>query len=207
MRPQQERELVALMLVASACFAGLALAKVRGNSNTAALTRVQVSPQELAPASRLLLGSPDAPNKLVMFGDYECPPCRTEWPTVEAFYKTHSGKWAVYFRHYPLFQLHPHAIKAAEFALASGSGVSLLKMHDALFYSKRLDTYLDRLSSAKHGPAVNSKTELGFRKEAVDDMHLGESLGVTGTPAFFYIDPNGETFRAFSLAAATKYPH
>ena len=135
-------------------------------------------------------GPDDAPVTLVEYGDFECPSCGAAYPIVEAVRKEMGARLRFVFRHFPLTQMHPHALHAAEAAEAAGAQGKFWQMHGMLFehqdaledadlvgYAKALHLDLKRftseLASEAHVPRIRKDIQSGIRS------------GVNGTPTFF----------------------
>ncbi len=70
-----------------------------------------------------VLGNPDAPCRLVEYGDYECPYCGAAFPRVKRIQDELGDNLLFVFRNFPLGEMHPHAehaVETAEFAAANG---------------------------------------------------------------------------------------
>jgi protein-disulfide isomerase len=50
---------------------------------------------------------------LLVFGDYECPYTRAAYRSVQSL-EAESVPFRFVFRHFPLVEIHPHALAAAE---------------------------------------------------------------------------------------------
>jgi protein-disulfide isomerase len=86
------------------------------------------------------LGDADAPVTLVEFTDDQCPFCRRHYTNVmPALLKNYvnTGKLKYVLRDYPIPQLHPDAMKAAEAAHCAGDQGQYWKMHDLIFLNQR----------------------------------------------------------------------
>jgi len=135
-------------------------------------------------------GPDDAPVTLVEYGDFECPACGAAYPIVELVRRQMGARLRFVFRHFPLTQMHPHALHAAEAAEAAGAQGKFWQMHAMLFehqdaledpdlvgYAKALHLDVKRftteLSSEMHLPRIRKDTQSGIRS------------GVNGTPTFF----------------------
>ena len=143
----------------------------------------------LVPADAHVLGAPDAPVTIVEFGDFECPYCRAAAPVLRDVVASSGGRVRLVFRHFPLFEIHPHALTAALAAEAAGAAGTFWEMHAALF------DHQDRLDDA--GLAERA-AELGLPAEAVVGDEVQQhadvvrrdyadalALGVQGTPTLF----------------------
>lgn len=141
---------------------------------------------------------------LVEYGDFACPYCANAYRPVKAALARLDGRVDFAFRHFPLPDRHPHALRAAQAAEAARAQGRFEAMHDALFehrehledddlrrYAAEIGLDVERfaadLASERHAEAV-----LAQRRE-------GEALGVTGTPAFFI---DGERYTGFYDADA-----
>src|SRR3954452_6612907 len=80
-----------------------------------------------------VLGPATAPVTLVEYGDYECPYCRAAVAIVDELQRVLPNQLGFVFRHFPLENLHPHALRAAEAAEAAGSQGRFFEMHAELF--------------------------------------------------------------------------
>lgn len=82
------------------------------------------------------LGSLSAPVTLIEFSDYECPFCSRFYNDAEAQIKKEyidSGKVKLYYRDFPLKQIHLGAQKAAEAARCAGDQGKYWEYHNLLF--------------------------------------------------------------------------
>jgi protein-disulfide isomerase len=82
-------------------------------------------------------GADDAPVTLVEYGDYECPHCGHAHPIVQEVQRRLGGALRFIFRNFPLSELHPHAVLAAEPAEAAADQGRFWQMHDLLFENQR----------------------------------------------------------------------
>jgi hypothetical protein len=80
---------------------------------------------------RQLYRSPDAPVRIVEYGDFECSCCRRAAPVLKQLVDGSGGRVALVWRHFPLFTVHAFALTAALAAEASGEhglrGVGVLR--------------------------------------------------------------------------------
>ena len=83
-------------------------------------------------------GPADAPLTLVEYGDYQCPYCGAAYPVVKRLQKTLGKKLRFVFRNFPLTQIHPYALIAAEAAEAAALQGKFWEMHDLLFEQQTL---------------------------------------------------------------------
>src|SRR5947209_17279648 len=80
-----------------------------------------------------ILGPETAAVTLVEYGDYECPYCGLAHPIVKELLRRLRDQLRFAYRHFPLTQVHPHAVHAAPAAEAAGRQGKFWEMHDTLF--------------------------------------------------------------------------
>jgi len=137
-----------------------------------------------------VIGAAHAPVTVVEYGDFECPNCKQAAPAVKLLLERFAGRVRVAFRHFPLEEVHPHALAAAEAAeCASGQG-KFWEMHDLLFENQehlkvnQLHGYAERiqLDMARYTAEMDDHVYLQRIREHMEGAHKS---GVRGTPAFF----------------------
>lgn len=144
----------------------------------------------VTPGRDHIRGNSDAPVTLTEYGDFECPYSGTAYPIVRALEEALGDGLRVAFRHFPLANIHPHAVQAGEAAEAAGAQGRFWEMHDHLFENQSaldlrhlvgyaratgldVDRFLRELDSGVHAPRVR------------EDFLSGVRSGVRGTPTFF----------------------
>ena len=139
------------------------------------------------------LGNPQAPIRIELFNDFQCPGCKvlheqTLKPLIDAYVKT--GKVYLVQREYPLVQIHPHALEAARIACAAEQLAHYNEICDQLFRTQERWT--------KSGDVIGAACSILSPAEAkrlrqlaaspqvaqtVDqEMRLGQTERVNGTP-------------------------
>ena len=131
-----------------------------------------------------------APIMLVEYGDYQCPYCAQAVEIVREVQYELGDRLCYVFRHFPLMELHSHAIRAAEAAEAAAAQHQFWEMHYQLFqhqsalsetnlwhYAHNLGLNVDRFEHE-----LNHEHHLRHIQE---DMRTGEESGVDSTPTFF----------------------
>jgi len=82
------------------------------------------------------MGSEQAPVTVYEMSDFQCPYCRRHtvenFPTIEKEY-IETGKVRWVFVNFPIPQLHPNAVVAAEAAMCSAEQGAFWPVHDLLF--------------------------------------------------------------------------
>ena len=134
-------------------------------------------------------GDPDALASIVMFGDYECPFARAAFRSVQRIERGAEPVRFV-FRHFPLFEIHPHALNAALAAETASLSGRFWEMHELLFGSQERLGVEDLQRLAASLSIASNVFDAGFTSEAVAarvqrDLRAGEMSAVTGTPTLF----------------------
>lgn len=147
----------------------------------------------------LLLGNPDAKDKIVVFSDPLCPFCMDFVPDVIRHVQQHKNSIALYYYHFPLLQLHPASgvlTRLMDVAIEQGNKDIILKVYEADWdqyfteqetneikiveaFNKEFNTHitLEQIQAKK----INEKI--------LNDIQMGENALVQGTPTIFV---NGE---------------
>lgn len=141
-------------------------------------------------ASDHVLGPRDAAVTLVEYVDYECPFCARAQVVVERVLSQAADRVRFVPRHFPLTDMHPHALLAAQAAEAAGAQNEFWGMSKALFRNQRALEAQDLIAYAE-GLGLDVQR---FIEELREEAHLpkvkadfrgGIRSGVNGTPAFF----------------------
>jgi protein-disulfide isomerase len=135
-------------------------------------------------------GPANAPATLVEYGDFECPFCGRAHPIVKAVQARLGRRMRFVFRHFPLTEIHPHALPAAEAAEAAGAQGRFWEMHDLLFESQPALDAPDLLRDARMlgldvPRFVSEVAEHVHEPRIREDFMSGVRSGVNGTPTFF----------------------
>src|SRR5919198_4168467 len=71
---------------------------------------------------------------ILEYGDYECPYSRQAFRAIERVERASGSRVRFAFRHFPLTEIHPHALAAAAAAEAAALQGRFWEMHDLLFH-------------------------------------------------------------------------
>ena len=135
-------------------------------------------------------GPPNASLTLVQYADYECPYCGMAYPIVKQVQRHFGAKLRFAFRNFPLPEVHPHAVSAAQVAEFAAVHAKFWQMHDLLYENQAdlgLELYL-ALAKKLELPvaAMQNALEQGSYVQRIETDALGgERSGVNGTPTFF----------------------
>ena len=134
---------------------------------------------------------PDAARLIVEYGDYECPYSRQAYRAIELVQAELGGDVRFAWRHFPLTEIHPHALAASRAAEAAALQGRFWEMHEVLFhrqkalededlrgYASELGLDVGQFDSDRNGEPVLDRVERDFRS----GLESGE---VRGTPTLF----------------------
>lgn len=135
-------------------------------------------------------GPADAPVTVVEFGDYQCPFCHHLEPTLESVIKQYPQQVRLVFRNFPLTDIHPEAMHAAEAAMCADEQGKFWPMHDAIYADSAPLSDASLRALARQVGIDSQKFEQCVRgKDAIKainaDVQAGEKLGVEATPTLF----------------------
>jgi protein-disulfide isomerase len=132
---------------------------------------------------------PASAHTILEYGDYECPYSRAGYREIQRAEQSADFRFA--FRHFPLTQIHPHALAASAAAEAAALQSRFWDMHELLFhrqkaledddlrgYAAELGLDLERFEAEwRSGPALAR-----IARDVESGLKSGEVLG---TPTFF----------------------
>lgn len=164
-----------------------------------------------AKPSNHVTGKVDSKVKLVEFGDFQCPACKSYFPLVQELKNTYGDRVAFQFSHYPLTQIHPNAFISSRAAEAAGKQNKFFEMHDLLYenqdtwasngnptpifedYAQKLGLNLEQFKSDMISSTVSDTINA--------DAKAAQGLGATSTPTFVLngkkIDKNPQSVDEF----------
>ncbi|MCB8980044.1 MAG: thioredoxin domain-containing protein [Ardenticatenaceae bacterium] len=167
-------------------------------------------PVEIPIEGAYAIGDPNAPVTIIEYTDFQCPFCSRHFTqTFSQLKEDYIDTGVVYyvFKDFPLTQIHPQAMLAANAARCAGEQGAYPEMHDALFanqdeWSGRsdADTFFNQYAAGMgldEAQFVTCLTETTYQDQIVADLDEGASFGVSGTPAFF--------FNGYFLSGAQPY--
>jgi len=138
-------------------------------------------------------GPTDAPVTVVNYADYECPNCQKRHRSIEKMIRELLHSVRLVHRHFPLVNVHPHALRAAEAAEAAAAQGKFWEMDRFLYLHP--DKLEDR-DLRKYAREIGVDLER-FDREMADSIYAEQIMkdsysslihGITGTPTTFIND-------------------
>lgn len=165
----------------------------------------RVSPLTLLtiPAQTVLDGASDFNGSshkytVVMFGDYQCPPCKAASRQIASLLATNPGLFRVAFRNFPLANIHPFAQEAAIVAEQARLQGEFWPVHDALYSSQDLNE--DQINRVRLKYHLKSRGDEG-KARVSSDVLLAKKLGLDSTPSFILVDDHSACWKAKDLSS------
>ncbi|HTU87004.1 MAG TPA: DsbA family protein [Solirubrobacteraceae bacterium] len=134
---------------------------------------------------------PQSAQVILEYGDFECPYTRRAYREIQSVEAELEGNVRYAFRHFPLTEIHPHALAASLAAEAAAAQGRYWEMHDTLFHRQKAledddlrayaaDLRLDLVSFDRDraGEAALERVERDYRS----GLKTGQVLG---TPTLF----------------------
>jgi len=137
-----------------------------------------------------VLGLAHALVTVVEYGDFECPNCKQAAPTAKLLLERYADRVRLVYRHFPLQEVHPHALLAAQAAEAAGAQGKFWSMHDLLFENqphlkqRQLRSYAEKLELDMERYDSEMKDEL-YLQRVREHIEGGNRSGVRATPTFY----------------------
>ena len=168
----------------------------------------QVEPAEITMGTFVsngssILGNPNAPITLVEFGDYQCHYCNVFFQTIEDdiiknYVKT--GKVKMIFKDYNI--IGPDSINASHGAHCANEQGLFWEYHDILYtnWTGENNGWASGTNLANFAQEINLNMnkwtecmmEQKHSQTILNSNDDAKALGLTGTPAFFIINSNGD---------------
>jgi protein-disulfide isomerase len=155
--------------------------------------RANISPEQMEPLDSAVDHVRGVPigRLIVMYGDYECPYSRAAFREIEDVERRLPDGVRFAFRHFPLTEIHPHALAASAAAEAAALQDRFWEMHELLFHRQKALEDDDLLQyAAQLGLDVEAFDRARAGSEVMDrirrDVESGIASGeVHGTPTLF----------------------
>ncbi len=196
--------LIAALLIGGSFIYGSGLQRGAGeprDNNTATVGQTPID--NITADDDVILGDPEAPVTLVVFGDYQCPYCKRMFDETEQQMRKdyiEDGKINMVFRDFPLDNIHPYARSAAEATECARDEGKYWAYHDVLFDRQQDIPSIDFVALAEElgldAGAFNAcVSDRKYKDEVQKDYLDGIAAGVSGTPGTFVLLEDGTAFR------------
>lgn len=197
-RFNQNLFLPAAILIAAVLVSGTLLYTRRAAAPTGSDQPLPTNVKIDITANDHVLGDAKAKVTVIEFADFRCPFCERFFTQVEASLKkdyVDTGKVRLVFKHYAF--LGQQSVWTAEASECASEQGKFWEYHDWLYqnqapetnlayYSKaNLVKYAGKISGINTGQFASCLNTDKYSKRVTDDLNLGNSSGVTGTPTFF----------------------
>ncbi len=158
--------------------------------------QAQVAPVRAIGADDHLWGPADAPVKMIIYDDFECPFCAKFYQTTEQAKKEFGDKVVVALRHYPLTSIHVYSMQAAIASECAAEQGKFWEMYNKLFADNlagnlnetqfKADAKMLGLDTVKFDQCLFQEK---YKDKITGEMLEAKSFNVNGTPTSFI---NGE---------------
>ncbi len=167
-------------------------------------------PQDAYDDAHLLLGSKDAPHKIIFFSDPMCPFCKRKVIDVVDIVEKNPKIYGLYYYHLPLTNVHPGAEIVSRAMLVfqkKGDINNMLKLYrifveptetdvNKIFHAIKLKTGIQLTKAQIEAPEITEALRV--------DMAMRRRLQVTGTPTIFIDGQWDRTREEFAKYAKVK---
>jgi len=160
------------------------------NSSPSTVNKVQEADLYKNTADDPSLGNEEALVRIVEFSDFQCPFCQQSFSVVREILNKYGNDIYFTYRDFPVSQIHPESLKAAEAGQCAHEQDKFWLMHDKIFINQEnIEAYnLKRyaLEIGLDADKFNNCLDSGkYSQEVNTDYIDGIGLGVVGTPTFF----------------------
>ena len=149
-------------------------------------------PTPISPADHAA-GPEDAAVTVVKYGDYESPDCQRSHRAIEKMFNELISRVRFVYRHFPLINTHPHALRAAEAAEAAAAQGKFWEMNRELYLNpNRLSDHDLRRHAERVGLDMKrydrEMDEHAYTEQITKSYYQSLMLGISGTPTIFVND-------------------
>jgi protein-disulfide isomerase len=154
-----------------------------------------------------MLGNPDAPVKVIEFGDFKCPACKQWEETIFPQFKQDfidTGKVSFYFMNYAFIDRDSYLAASAGEAIAKQSNEAFWEYYAKLYENQGDESRIwatrkfvkqfvrDNVAGIDYERFVQDLDNDTYMFDVKEDFKIGGFYGVNGTPQFMI---NGKLFR------------
>ena len=139
------------------------------------------------------------PLTIIEFGDYQCPPCRSNHLVVRSLMDRYPRRSKLVFHDFPLISLHPLAERAAMIHQAAMRTGFASQVHEEMMHDSLNTALLERLE--RKFKADRAQDSMRVQQ----DVQLAKEMGVHQTPTFFLYTNQGQLLLLDSASQIEKY--
>jgi protein-disulfide isomerase len=137
-----------------------------------------------------VLGDPSAKVVLLEYGDFQCPYCAQADEVIFQILEKFPDDVCFIFRNFPLKELHPDAMFAAQAAEAAAGQDKYWEMHRLLFERQETLEFEDLIQFAAElkldvQQFIHDIEDESYSEKVGEDIRSGRRSGVESTPTFF----------------------
>ncbi|MFA4886921.1 MAG: thioredoxin domain-containing protein [Candidatus Nanoarchaeia archaeon] len=151
------------------------------------------------------IGFDNTPAKVVIteYSDFQCPACGAAYPILKQIKEEYTREQVkIDYKHFPLTQIHPFALKAAQAAECARDQDKFEPYHNKLFDNQKdlraasLKTYAAQLelNTEEFNACLDSNAMLS---RVQGNLAEGINRGVGATPTFFILGKKYEGIQSF----------
>ena len=140
-------------------------------------------------------GNPDAEVVVSEYSDFQCPACKQMAPILEQLVTEYGDRIAFEYNDFPLQQIHPNALEAAEAGQCAFQQDAFWEYHDILFEEQSnwatdrnpTDVFVEYAGTLELNTDVFQQclTTNAQRTAVREDIAEGDAADVSGTPTIF----------------------
>lgn len=190
--------IIAAIVAVFAVIIGISVAQQGSNNSNLGYNDVIPASDDSGNIAELISGDPNAPVKIIEYGDYQCTACAPMNPYINELIEKYDGKVAVVFRTM-ILDYHQNGEQAARAALAANEQGYWKEFKDILYknqsdwyysesdeFAKQLEEYFAEVSKGK-GDLEKFRTDQAredFGKKLSFDASISKKQNVEWTPYF-----------------------
>lgn len=141
-----------------------------------------------------VLGSDRARTKYVVFTDFQCPSCASEWEILKQVAAA-SSDIAVYVRELPLDRMHPKAHRAAVAAEIARTTGKFVQVATSLYKSDLTDNAIAKcLRDSGISDEEERLTTAQAESSVQRDLALAKGWGLHATPTVLLVQPDARIY-------------
>ncbi len=162
-------------------------------------------------------GNEDSKVIVVEYSDPECPYCVQVSPTIKKVREEYSDKIAFVYRHFPLTQIHPHALDESQAISCAGAVGGSKKYYEYIdaFYDYKMSKQTTQLTKTGKedfarsiGIDMQTFTKCMTTKQTeqvvIDSINDGVTAGVQGTPSTFVLLKTRKGYEVVSMVDGAR---